>query len=68
MRNDKAIAIKYQVEEEVNTPSVMSIKWTDADDNKNKEECPIFTNGSASEFLIQISETILSIEGIYDWY
>ena len=67
MSDGKTIPIKYQVERGVENPKVMSIKCTDADDNENKEECPIFTNDSPLEILIQIADTILSLEDTYGW-
>ena len=67
MSDGKTIPIKYQVERGVENPKVMSIKCTDTDDNENKEECPIFTNGSPLEILIQIADTILSLEDTYGW-
>jgi hypothetical protein len=44
-----------------------TIKCTDADGKENKEECPIFTNGTQNEVLIQTVETIIVLGNRYDW-
>jgi hypothetical protein len=50
----------------VNAPQI-SIKCTDADGKENKEECPIFTNGTQNKVLIQMIETIIVLGNRYNW-
>jgi hypothetical protein len=45
----------------------ITIKCKDADGYENKEECPIFTNGTQNEVLIQTIETIIVLGNRYDW-
>ena len=45
----------------------ITIKCKDADGYENKEECPIFTNGTENEVLIQAIETIIVLGNRYDW-
>ncbi len=49
-----------------NAPQI-SIRCTDADGKENKEECPIFTNGTQNEVLIQTVETIIVLGNWYNW-
>ena len=49
-----------------NVPQI-SIKCTDVDGKENKEECPIFTNGTQNKVLIQTIETIIVLGNRYDW-
>ncbi len=49
-----------------NIPQI-SIKSTDTDGKENKEECPIFTNGTQNKVLIQTIETIIVLGNRYDW-
>jgi len=62
MEDGKIIPLKYQVEEEVDKPSTISIECIDADNQVNKEECPSYTTGTPKEVLIQAYETILTLE------
>ena len=52
MTNALRVPLQYQVEEGVNNPKMISIKCTDADGNKNKEEVPIFGNNEPDELLL----------------
>jgi hypothetical protein len=48
-------------------PSQITIKCNDADGKGNKEECPIFTNGTPNKILIQRIETIIVLGNCYNW-
>jgi hypothetical protein len=45
----------------------ITIKCTDADRKENKEECPIFTNGTQNKVLIQTIETFIVLGNQYNW-
>jgi hypothetical protein len=63
----ESIPFKYgNKNSKANVPQI-SIKCTDADGKENKEECPIFTNGTQDEVLIQTIETIIVLGNRYDW-
>ena len=63
---NKPIPIKYGNKNSTNLPQI-TIKCTDTDGNKNKEECPILTKGSQNEVLIQTIKTITVLGNRYDW-
>ncbi len=63
----KTAPLKYEIEEGVENPSMITIKCTDADGKENKEECPCFTNGKPKELLQQLCETILALNNRYEW-
>ena len=47
--------------------SQITIKWIDADGKENKEECPIFKNGTQNKGLIQTIERIFVLGNRYNW-
>ncbi len=49
-----------------NVPQI-SIKFTDADGKENKEECPVFMNGTQNKVMIQTIETIIVLRNRYYW-
>ena len=61
------IPYKYVGNKNSTTIPQITIKCKDADGYKNKEECPIFTNGTQNEVLIQTIETIIVLGNRYDW-
>ncbi len=48
-------------------PSQITINCNDANGKENKEECPIFTNRTPNEILIQTIETIIVLGNHCDW-
>ncbi len=60
------IPFKYGNKNSTNLPQI-TIKCTDMDGNENKEECPIFANGTQNEVLIQLIKTIIVLGNRYDW-
>jgi hypothetical protein len=61
------IPYKYSGNKNSTTIPQITIKCNDADGYENKEECPIFTNGTENEVLIQAIETIIVLGNRYDW-
>jgi len=61
------IPYKYSGNKNSTTIPQITIKCKDADGYENKEECPIFTNGTENEVLIQAIETIIVLGNHYDW-
>ena len=61
------IPYKYAGNKNSTTIPQITIKCKDADGYKNKEERPIFTNGTHNEVLIQTIETIIVLGDRYDW-
>ena len=61
------IPYKYSGNKNSTTIPQITIKCKDADGYENKEECPIFTNGTENEVLIQAIETIIVLGNRYDW-
>ncbi len=61
-----SIPFKYGNKNSTNHPQI-TIKCTDADGKENKEECPIFADGTQHEVLIQTIETIFVLGNFYDW-
>ena len=61
------IPYKYSGNKNSTTIPQITIKCKDADGNENQEECPIFTNGTHNEVLIQTIETIIVLGDRYDW-
>ncbi len=62
----ESIPFKYGNKNSTNLPQI-TIKCTDADGKENKEECPIFADGTQHEVLIQTIETIFVLGNCYDW-
>ncbi len=60
------IPFKYGNKNSTNLPQI-TIKCTDADGKENKKECPIFTNGTQNEVLIQMIETIIVLGNRFTW-
>ncbi len=61
------IPYKYVGNKNSTTIPQITIKCKDADGHKNKEEYPIFTNGTQNEVLIQTIETSIVLGNRYDW-
>jgi len=61
------IPYKYAGNKNSTTIPQITIKCKDADGYENKEECPIFTNGTQNEVLIQTIEQIIVLGNRYDW-
>jgi hypothetical protein len=61
------IPYKYAGNKNSTTIPQITIKCKDAEGNENKEECPIFTNGTQNEVLIQTIEQIIVLGNRYDW-
>ncbi len=61
------IPFKYRNKNSNKSVPQITIKCTDADGKENKEECPIFTNGTQNKVLIQTIETIIVLGNQYDW-
>jgi hypothetical protein len=55
--NEAIIPLKYG--KTSTDPSQIMIKYNGADGNENKEECPIFMNGTPDKIMIQMNETII---------
>ena len=64
---EKTIPLKYKIEDEVADASQITIKCTNADRKENKEECPVFTNGSPSELAILAFQTLIELDETYEW-
>ena len=62
----ESIPFKYGNKNSTNLPQI-TIKCTDADGKENKEECPIFADGTQHEVLIQTIETIFVLGNRYNW-
>ena len=67
MTNALRVPLQYHVEEGVNNPKMISIKCTDADGNKNKEEVPIFGNNEPDELLLNSLGDNLVLNERYSW-
>jgi hypothetical protein len=62
----ESIPFKYGNKNSTNL-SQITIKCTDADGKENKEESPIFADGTQHKVLIQTIETIFVLGNCYDW-
>ena len=67
MTNALSVPLQYQVEERVDNPKMISIKCTDADENKNKEEVQIFGNNKPDKLLLNSCRDILTLNKRYSW-
>ena len=66
--NGSLIAMTYEVEDGVEDPKRnITIKCTDADEKENKEEIPVFCNGSPPELYLTACKQLNRIETRYLW-
>jgi hypothetical protein len=63
--DDAIIPLKYG--KTPTDPLQITTKCNDVDGKENKEECPVFTNRTPNEILIQTIETIIVFGNCYDW-
>ena len=62
-----AESIPFNYRNKNSTTPQITIKCTDADGKDNKEECPIFADGTQHEVLVQTIKTIFILGNCYDW-
>jgi hypothetical protein len=63
----ETIPYKYGNKNSTTNLPQITIKCTDADGKENKEECPIFMNGTQNKILIQTIEMTVVLGNHYNW-
>ena len=67
MTNTLSLPLQYQAKEGVDNPKIIPIKCTDADENENKEEVPIFGNNELDKLLLNSFGDILALNKRYSF-